>query len=627
MAPHSPSPAVKPVVKRCPYCEKVHRLETRTCPTTGKLIADPTLGKTILGMAAPPRLAMPPGFPKPAVTTSDFQPKTSPAAPPAAQPAASPAKPAAPPPPAQPVAPLPAAKPAAAAPPAKPASPPAPVPPAWLSAASLPAAAPTAVPSASVPPVGATAHSPAYPGFFAEDGQKGRTVLMHGPVVVQSLAPAAEEAPAPLPVPQPSVVATREAPAAVVRVRRDAPITPFAAPLPPEEASVRPPAHKPPEAAPARSLAPVATLDEGDTEVNPLPVDLPAAPAPVADNLRPPQPDAGILPSRGGMALRQLPWLARVGADAMAALRLLAATSGLYLRAWRPLLLLVAILLLPVTAVKSCMVAVVMGSAVPSPLVEGSATTVDFSRAKQELARRIQASRAQGKIDKAATAELAALEAVSAASAVGAETAVEMPSGAAVAARWLAAALLTGLLVFGLAVPLAYATLTVALLAQSAGAPLPSFMDVGVLLWRRRLRFITALLPAAVLVGVGSALFLLPGLVAAVLLLFVPVVVLFERASGKAALLRSMALVRMEAVRVIVIMLAATVLGAAFFGLADLAIPEGSRRIMVFLRVFLADLLLIVSLPVPALAVARLYVDLRGREGVDAAALARAARR
>jgi hypothetical protein len=324
------------------------------------------------------------------------------------------------------------------------------------------------------------------------------------------------------------------------------------------------------------------------------------------------------------MALRQLPWLARVGADAMAALRLLAATSGLYLRAWRPLLLLVAILLLPVTAVKSCMVAVVMGSAVPSPLVEGSATTVDFSRAKQELARRIQASRAQGKIDKAATAEL---EAVSAASAVGAETAVEMPSGAAVAARWLAAALLTGLLVFGLAVPLAYATLTVALLAQSAGAPLPSFMDVGVLLWRRRLRFITALLPAAVLVGVGSALFLLPGLVAAVLLLFVPVVVLFERASGKAALLRSMALVRMEAVRVIVIMLAATVLGAAFFGLADLAIPEGSRRIMVFLRVFLADLLLIVSLPVPALAVARLYVDLRGREGVDAAALARAARR
>jgi hypothetical protein len=48
---------------------------------------------------------------------------------------------------------------------------------------------------------------------------------------------------------------------------------------------------------------------------------------------------------------------------------------------------------------------------------------------------------------------------------------------------------------------------------------------------------------------------------------------------------------------------------------------------MVFLRLFLGDLLMIVGLPVPALAAARLYLDLRGREGVDAPALARAARR
>jgi hypothetical protein len=48
---------------------------------------------------------------------------------------------------------------------------------------------------------------------------------------------------------------------------------------------------------------------------------------------------------------------------------------------------------------------------------------------------------------------------------------------------------------------------------------------------------------------------------------------------------------------------------------------------MVFLRLFVGDLLLIVALPVPALAAARLYLDLRGREGVDASALARAARR
>jgi hypothetical protein len=327
------------------------------------------------------------------------------------------------------------------------------------------------------------------------------------------------------------------------------------------------------------------------------------------------------------MALRHLSRWARVSADALDGLRLLAEAGTIYWRNWRPLLLLVAILLLPVTAAKSCMVAAVMGSAAPSPLVDGSASTVDFSRVRQELARRAEVSRTQGKVDKPALAELAALQTVSAAAAVGAGSAVDVPSPVAVAARWLAAVLATGFLVFGLAVPLAYATLTVALVDQRAGGSPSSFIDVGVLLWRRRLRFITALLPAAALVALGSSLFFLPGLVAAILFLFVPVVVLFERAAGRAALLRSIALVRADAVRVIVVALSVAVLSAAVFMLADLAMPESSRRIMVFLRVFLADLLMVVGLPVPALAVARLYLDLRSRDGVDAAALAQAARR
>jgi hypothetical protein len=324
------------------------------------------------------------------------------------------------------------------------------------------------------------------------------------------------------------------------------------------------------------------------------------------------------------MALHRLPWWARVWADAVAAMSLLAEAAALYLRTWRPLFLLVATLVLPVAAAKSCMVAAVTGSAVPNPLRDVSATTVDFSRVKQELTRRAETSRAAGQVDNAALAELAALDTVA-----GAGTAAvgEAPSQVAAAARLIAAVLLTALLVFGLAVPLAYTTLTVALVDQCAGSPLPSFMDVGILLWRRRLLLITALLPAAALVALASVLFVGPGLVAAVLFLFVPMVVLFERAAGKAALLRSIDLVRMDAVRVMLIALAATLLGAAAFLLADLVMPESSRRIMVFLRIFLWDLLMIVTLPIPALAVARLYLDLRGREGVDAAALARAARR
>jgi hypothetical protein len=67
------------------------------------------------------------------------------------------------------------------------------------------------------------------------------------------------------------------------------------------------------------------------------------------------------------------------------------------------------------------------------------------------------------------------------------------------------------------------------------------------------------------LVALGSALLIVPGLVVAALLLFVPVVVVFERVAGTAALLRSMALVRMDVVRVIVVMLAAVVLGRGGF--------------------------------------------------------------
>jgi hypothetical protein len=370
-------------------------------------------------------------------------------------------------------------------------------------------------------------------------------------------------------------------------------------------------------------VTPTLELDP-DTQVEQAPVDLPAVP--VAANLRLPQPVAASLPGRGGMALRRLPWLARVLADAVAALRLLAEAFTLYRQAWRPLLLLVAIVLLPAAAAKSCMVAAVTGSAVPDPLHDASATTVDFSQVKQELARRAQASHAAGKVDKGALAELAALASVAAEDAAGAGAVAETPSPLAVAARWFAAVLLTGLLLFGLAVPLAFATMAVALVDQRAGSPLPSVTDVGILLWSRRFRFITALLPAATLVALGSVLFVGPGLVAAVLLLFVPMVVLFERGTGKAALLRSVALVRTDAVRVIVVALAATLLSAVAFTLSDMVIPGSSRRVLVFLRVFLGDLLMVAALPVPALAVARLYVDARGREGVDAAALAQAAR-
>ena len=87
------------------------------------------------------------------------------------------------------------------------------------------------------------------------------------------------------PAPQPSVAESREDPAGAVRVKPDAPVTPFSAPLPPTEAivSASPPAPEPPPAV----RAPVAALDEGVTAVERVPVDLPPVSAPVAARARP----------------------------------------------------------------------------------------------------------------------------------------------------------------------------------------------------------------------------------------------------------------------------------------------------------------------------------------------------
>jgi len=409
MALHSP----RFVVKFCPYCQKQHRPETRTCPMTGKSLDSPTLGKTQVGLAAPPSLAMPAGFPRPeaAMKAEPGQKTSSAAAPPA--------------------------KPVSAAPPAK----------RWQprrrpsggsraagqgggsraagqacvgcttgqaggSRTTGQGGGSRAARQADVAPCTESGQASLFrfatgdscfragrggdracpasrqaragvPRFLFRGWKEGPHSHHAQPSGWSASRPSANDVSVLPPAPQPSVVESREDPAGAVRVKPDAPVTPYSAPLPPTEASVsaRPSAPEPPPAA----RAPVAALDEGVTAVERVAGGSAGRfragrgqPAPAA--ARPCRP-AGS----GGMALRQLPWWARLSADALDGLRLLAEAGTIYWRNWRPLLLLVAILLLPVTAAKSCMVAAVMGSAAPSPLVDGSAATVDFSRARQEL--------------------------------------------------------------------------------------------------------------------------------------------------------------------------------------------------------------------------------------------------
>jgi hypothetical protein len=179
----------------------------------------------------------------------------------------------------------------------------------------------------------------------------------------------------------------------------------------------------------------------------------------------------------------------------------------------------------------------------------------------------------------------------------------------------------------GLAIPLGYGAVAILLCEHTATARWLSLSEILNRLWRRRLPLGGSLLPAALIVAVGSALLMLPGLLAAALFLFVPAIAIFERSSGKAVLARSLQMVRADGVRVLVVLLATFVAGAAAYLLAGEVMPESPRRIHVFLRLLLGDALMVALFPVSALAVARLYLDLRAHEGETPAALAHASRR
>jgi hypothetical protein len=309
----------------------------------------------------------------------------------------------------------------------------------------------------------------------------------------------------------------------------------------------------------------------------------------------------------------------RIVADGESALRLLIDAAKFYGKHLGAFASMMAILLLPMVTTKSCLVAASIGSA------GAITTTVDLSQVREDLTRKAQASKAQGKVDKAALAELAGLDTVAAANAN--QPIQEAPSEFVRTARWVGAALLTGILMLGLAIPLGQGAVAMLLIEHTATARWLSLSEILNRLWRRRLSLMSSLLPAALITALGSALFMVPGLLAATLFLFVPAIVIFERSSGKVALGRSLGLVRSDGARVLVVMLATFVVGAAAYVLAGAVMPEGARRIHVFLRLLLGDALLVAVFPVPALAMARLYLDLRAREGETPAALAHASRR
>jgi hypothetical protein len=164
----------------------------------------------------------------------------------------------------------------------------------------------------------------------------------------------------------------------------------------------------------------------------------------------------------------------------------------------------------------------------------------------------------------------------------------------------------TGLILYGLALPLTQGALTIAVADRILGGR-TTWREHWMLLFRRLGLLLTALLPVAALKFLGYALFVIPGLLLSLIFAFVTPVVLIERIGGTEALRRSYALVRADWLRTALLLLTFGLVNSMAHWLAGLFIPRGA----VFFGNFLGDLLLLLVMPVLIIASVLLYFDLR----------------
>jgi hypothetical protein len=177
---------------------------------------------------------------------------------------------------------------------------------------------------------------------------------------------------------------------------------------------------------------------------------------------------------------------------------------------------------------------------------------------------------------------------------------------------------LIALILYGIVLPLTQGALTLAVADRLLGGN-AGWREHWALLVRRKGRLLSAIVPAALLCMVGYFFLVLPGLVISFFFSFVAPVVLVEGVSGPAALKRSFALVKLDWLRVALVLVTFGVLNAAAHALAGLMVPKGA----IFFATFLGDLISLVLMPVPIILSVLLYLDIRRRtDGVTREQLA-----
>jgi len=269
-----------------------------------------------------------------------------------------------------------------------------------------------------------------------------------------------------------------------------------------------------------------------------------------------------------------------------------------------------AILIAPVSLVKSAAIGLML-----APTVAVETVTKDAAQRVQKSTADWQRELAAAKGDPKKLAELSR-ERREEIQALGRDVAVTGGALAGGLMAWLLGllAMLVGLaLMYGIAIPLVTGALTIVVADRATGGNAGPGQAYLLLLGRLG-KFLSAWVPAFFIVLFGLCLLILPGLVAGFLFTFVAPVVLLEGIGGIAALKRSVSLVKANVLQVFVVGLVFAVIRIASQIVVHLFVP----RTAFFVDSLVQDALLMLLLPVPIVGTVLLYLDIRRQaEGLD----------
>jgi hypothetical protein len=272
----------------------------------------------------------------------------------------------------------------------------------------------------------------------------------------------------------------------------------------------------------------------------------------------------------------------------------------------RPMLLICALLFVPASLAKSCVMSAILA---PKVAAGSAAELVELARAAEGSRGALEDAYARNAdadtITRLQQEHQKRLEQMS-------RPAAQIASG--VPGRftlWVLGVLATlvSALAFGVVVPLTGGALTIAVADRLGGAK-SGWVEAWMLLLGRLGPLLAAVVPAAGLIAIGLVLWVIPGLLIAFCFALVAQVAVFEGLGGAAALKRSVELVGADWLRVALLFAVFAALSWAARLLADLVVPDAA----IFMTELVGDLLTLVVMPLPLIAGVLLYLDLRKRK-------------